>query len=93
MEAIRDFYIITTPRQNTRGILMVGIQHPLHMLPTRPSAIGPPNNINKPFNYFELYFIILQCLVRDTISICELAKELTTQQVTLIHNKALTKLT
>jgi hypothetical protein len=49
MEAIRNFYIITPTPENTPGILMVGNQNLTPILPTRPSATAPPNNINEPF--------------------------------------------
>jgi hypothetical protein len=46
MEAIRNFHIVTPPRENTPGILTVGNQNPPPIPPTRPGATAPPNNIN-----------------------------------------------
>jgi hypothetical protein len=93
MEAIRNFDIVIPPRDNTPRILMVENQHPPPILPARPSATAPSNNINERFDYFEYYSNVLQCLGRDTFCNRELANELTDKQATLIQKLAPTKLT
>jgi hypothetical protein len=47
MEAIRNFHIITPPRENIPGIPTVGNQYPPPIPPTRSGATAPPNNINE----------------------------------------------
>jgi hypothetical protein len=93
MEAIRNFHIVTPPRQNTPGIPTVGTQNPPPIPPTRAGATASPNNINERFDYFEYYSNILQRLGSDTFSNRELAKELADKQATLIQNTAPTKQT
>jgi hypothetical protein len=53
IEAIRKFYIVTPHQHNTPGIPLVGNQHSLLILLTRPGATAPPNNIKERFEYFE----------------------------------------
>jgi hypothetical protein len=52
MEAMRNFHIVTPPREITPGILTLGNQIPPSISPTRPCAIAPPNNIKERFDYF-----------------------------------------
>jgi hypothetical protein len=83
IDAIRNFHIVTPPRQNTPGIPTVENQHPPPIAPTSPGPTAPPNNIHKLFNYFEYYSNIPQCLGGDTFSNREVGKELPDNQATL----------
>jgi hypothetical protein len=55
MEAIRYIHIVTPPRENTPGIMMVGNQNPSPIPPIRPGATAPSNNIKERFDYLEYY--------------------------------------
>jgi hypothetical protein len=62
MVAIRNFHIVTPPRENTPGIPIVGNQNSPPIPPARPGTTAPPNNIHERFDYFEYYSNILQGL-------------------------------
>jgi hypothetical protein len=53
MEAIRNFHIVTPPRDNRPGISTVGNQNPPPIAPRRPGTTAPTNIINERFEYFE----------------------------------------
>jgi hypothetical protein len=54
IEAIRNFHIITPPREKSLGIQMVGNQNPPPIPPTRPGATAPCNKINDSFAYLAI---------------------------------------